>query len=455
MTKNKSKKLLSTALSLVLTGSLLGSCGRYDHSLSPSVSSLTSRNSKVSTSSTRNKRSLRASSRTRRSTSVTTRRRASTYRGFGATTKPGQIIVRFRQQMNTQLLRSFSQRYRVKILKGSNVMGTVLVQNYAQTETNQLIQYLKQDPSVEYAEPNHIMRNNFTVNDPNTAKQKGLARIGAAKAWDVTLGDPRVVIAVVDTGVDMNHPDLKTKLVPGYNVISQGQTPPQDDNGHGTHASGIAAAATDNKVGIAGTAPNCKLMPIKALDAEGGGGVMDVALGILWAVDHGAHIVNLSLGGPDNSVTVERAIKYALRKDVAVVVAMGNESTDEARYPAASPGVIAVGSVDWERNLSDFSNRGQWTSVVAPGTQIFSTMPVSSSFMTDVEGFQSGYDFMDGTSMAAPMVAGVVALMKSRHPRLRPAEIKARLEATAIDLGQPGFDTAYGHGMVNAYRAVL
>lgn len=366
---------------------------------------------------------------------------------------PGQLVVKFRQPLSNALVSGFSARYGMRVLKTSS-LGAILVQHNPQLSSQQVIQTLKADPAVEYAEPNVTFRTRFVVNDPRSADQKGLGMIGMGKAWDISLGDPRVVIAVVDTGVDMSHPDLRDKLVPGFNVLSPGQ-PPQDDNGHGTHASGIAAAATDNRTGIAGTAPRCRIMPIKALNAEGGGDGFGVATGVVWAVDNGAHIINLSLGGEAPQETLERAIKYALARNVSVIVAMGNESTNALRYPASYPGVISVGSVDQTRNLSNFSNYGKWMSVVAPGSQILSTMPMQSVYMTSAEGYMNEYDFMDGTSMAAPMVAGVVALMKSRHPNLTPAEIKARLEGTARDLGAPGFDERFGHGLVDAPRAIL
>lgn len=366
---------------------------------------------------------------------------------------PSQVIVHFKQRPTPSFLQQFAQSQGLRLLKVSP-MGEALF-SQAMADPSSAIARLRQDPRVHYAGPNPIYRNQFTVNDPRSAEQKGLGIVGMGKAWDLSLGDPRVVIAIIDSGADLDHPDLRPNLVPGYNVLSQGQTPPQDDNGHGTHAAGIAAAATDNREGVAGTCPRCKLMPIKALDAEGAGNAFDVAVGLVWAVDHGAQVINMSLGGPQSDPTLERAVRYALTRNVPVVVAAGNESTNELRYPAAIPGVIAVGAVDNYRQLASFSNYGSWVTVVAPGVQILSTMPQRSVFMTENEGYQTRYDFMDGTSMAAPIVAGLVGLIRSRHPHLTPAQIKLRLEGTAIDLGAPGFDEQYGHGMINAPRALL
>lgn len=366
---------------------------------------------------------------------------------------PGQVVVRFNQRTTPLFLQQFAQAQGLRLLKVSPMGEALFTQ--AAADPSATISRLRRDPYVQYAGPNPIYRHQFTVNDPRSSEQKGLGIIGMGKAWDLSLGDPRVVIAVIDSGADLEHPDLRPNLVPGYNVLSQGQTPPQDDNGHGTHAAGIAAAATDNREGIAGTCPRCKLMPIKALDAEGAGNAFDVAVGLVWAVDHGAQVINMSLGGPQSDPTLERAVRYALTRNVPVVVAAGNESTSELRYPAAINGVISVGAVDSSRQLAGFSNYGSWVTVVAPGVQILSTMPMRSVFMTENEGYQTRYDFMDGTSMAAPIVAGLVGLMRSRHPNLSPAQIKTRLEGTAIDLGAPGFDEQFGHGMVNGPRALL
>jgi len=368
---------------------------------------------------------------------------------------PGQVVVQFRNQPTPATVQQFAAQNGLQALRVSR-MGSVLFRQMSRTVSTQAVmQNISRNPLVEYTHPNTLYRPMFTINDTRAAEQSGLAVIGAGKAWDLTLGDPKVVIAVVDSGADLNHPDLKANIVPGYNVLSQGQTPPQDDNGHGTHASGIAAAVGDNRIGVTGACPHCHLMPVKALDSEGSGTGFDVAVGVVWAVDNGASVINMSLGGEESDPTLERAVKYALSRNVVVVVAAGNEHTDKPMYPAALPGVISVGSVTADRVKSDFSNFGNWVSVMAPGSNILSTMPMSSVFMTTNEGYKNEYDFMDGTSMASPMVAGIVGLIRSRHPELTPAQIKARLEGTAIDLGDPGFDPQYANGMIDAFRAVL
>ncbi len=356
---------------------------------------------------------------------------------------PNQVVVQFRSVPNPSFLQQFSQQNGLQVLQVSRT-GSVLFRQLRTGNTGTMVQSLRSNNMVEYSHQNTYYRGLFTMNDKRASEQYGPAIVGLSKAWDITLGSPNVVIAVVDSGVDLEHPDLKANLVPGFNALNEGQLP-QDDNEHGTHAAGIAAAVGDNGIGVTGACPRCKIMPVKVLDSEGGGTGFGVAAGIVWAVDHGAQIINLSLGGNESDPTMERAVKYALSRNAVVVVAAGNDNTDKKMYPAALPGVIAVGSVDQNRNRSDFSNYGTWVSIMAPGTQILSTIPTS----------MGEYTKMDGTSMAAPLVAGIVGLMKSRFPQLTPAQVKARLEGSAIDLGSPGFDTEFAHGMVDSVRALL
>ena len=365
----------------------------------------------------------------------------------------GQYVVKFRQKMTTESVIYLAQTAGADVNKFSTRTNNAVIEFKPGTDSDEIIQSLRANPAVEYIEPNFKVKNNYTVSDQRSKDQQGLAVANLAKAWDITFGDPKVIIAVIDTGIDLGHPDLKNKLVPGYNIITQGKTPPKDDNGHGTHASGIAGAETNNKIGIAGTAPNCKIMPIKALDAKGSGDIYNVALGVIWAVDHGARVLNMSLGGPNNE-TLKRAIEYALAKNVVVVTAMGNDGKNVKAYPAAFPGVISVGSIDFNRSRSDFSNYGDWITVTAPGSQIMSTMPTYKTTMTEFEK-EEGYDYLDGTSMACPIVAGIAALVLSRNPGYTPAEVKERIQSTASDAGKKGYDNEYGYGIVNAAKAVL
>ncbi|MDQ1645248.1 MAG: hypothetical protein QOJ50_1432, partial [Cryptosporangiaceae bacterium] len=266
------------------------------------------------------------------------------------------------------------------------------------------------------------------------------------------------VIAVVDTGVYLTHTDLAARIVPGYNVLSPG-TPPADSDpnnpantnaGHGTMVAGIAAAHSNNGRGVAGAAWASRIMPVKVFPAAGGAADSDIATGITWAADHGATIVNLSLGGGTDDPVLHSAIQYATGKGVLVVVAAGNEGSDRPQYPAAYPEVLAVGATDWTGTRTDFSSYGDWVDVAAPGFDITSTFPhwvLANRLTTD-------YATGSGTSFAAPLVSGIAALVRAKLPSLTPAQVVARLKATARDAGPRGIDPYYGAGIVDAARAV-
>ena len=361
-----------------------------------------------------------------------------------------QYLVRFKTNVKESVITATLKKLNARLLRYSSVLNVRQIQSSDASFSGKI----KNENIVESIENNHRYTAFFTVNDPRSSEQKGIATVNIAKAWDITLGDKNIIIGVIDTGIDLKHPDLISKIVPGYNVLTDGKSPPDDDDGHGTHVAGIVAAATDNKIGIAGTAPRCMIMPIKALDKDGGD-ALGVAIGIVWAVDHGAKVINMSLGGPDCTETLDRAVQYALIHRVPIVSATGNGNeqhigTNEPKYPAASSGVIAVGSMDPGGQVSKFSNYGKWLTVLAPGEQILSTTPTYS-----LPGIMADYDYMGGTSMACPIVAGVVALMLSRNPNMTPAMIKSKLQSTAKPIGSTGFNEKAGYGLVDAEKAVL
>jgi subtilisin family serine protease len=224
-----------------------------------------------------------------------------------------------------------------------------------------------------------------------------------------------------------------------------------DPHGHGTHVAGIAAASADDGVGVAGVAPNARIMAIRVMDNNGFGYTSDVARGITWAVDHGAEIVNLSLGGP-STPSMRIAVDYALSNGVVVVAAAGNDgATDrdgdgvadnDVSYPAAYDGAIAVASYDRNGVVSSFSTRGDYVDVAAPGSWILSTLNTGS------------WGRMSGTSMATPHVAGIAALLIAQQPSRTPAQVRERLESTAFDPGGDGRDPAYGVGRVRPVAAL-
>lgn len=332
-------------------------------------------------------------------------------------------------------------------------LGLVVLGLPGGTTASKAMASLAGNPAVAYAEPDYRMSTKVVSNDPGVSRMWGHKAIDVFGAWDYTRGDPRVVVAVVDTGIDLQHPDLKNQIV-GSRTFVPGTTSAADDNGHGTHVAGVIAAESNNSVGVAGVAPACKLLGVKVLDAKGEGNTSDIVAGLLFAADSGARVINLSLGGGAGSKALEEAVRYAHGKGSLVVAAMGNDGRNVQEYPAAYAGVLSVGATTRDGNIADFSNFGSWISVAAPGDGVWSTMPMYESTLNETEGAGVGYGFLSGTSMATPYVAGVAALVASLYPNMQPASIRAHIERSADNLGTPGFDGFFGNGQVNARRAI-
>ncbi|KAB7706627.1 S8 family serine peptidase [Bacillus aerolatus] len=279
--------------------------------------------------------------------------------------------------------------------------------------------------------------------DPKKAKMHHLPMLNIDKALKLS-GKHKVTVAVVDGGVDFKHPDLKDQLLPPYNAADPAKNPVRDL--HGTHVAGIIASKANNGIGGHGVNPNAKILPVDVFNGKMTANDFTIAEGILYAVSKGADVINLSLGGYASSPLVEEAVRQAIDSGAIVVAAAGNESSDMYSYPAAYPGVISVGNIDRQKKLSDSSNFGPSVDVVAPGEDIYSTAYEN--------GKGSSFASLTGTSMASPMVAGVVSLLKSKHPGLTSYDIENILEKTATDLGAKGYDTAYANGLVNPLAAL-
>ena len=294
---------------------------------------------------------------------------------------------------------------------------------------------------VFYAEPDFVAQALGSPDDPGFVNQWGMLRIQAPDAWNVTTGSNSINIAILDTGVDMDHPDLANKLVANVKFSDSNTT--DDVYGHGTHVAGIAAAMTNNGVGVAGLGYSCTIMNVKVLDDYGSGTYSWVVSGIVWAADNGAEVINLSLGGSSASSTLEDAVNYAWSKGVVVVASAGNSASSTPSYPAYYTDCIAVAATDSNDALAYFSNYGRWVDVAAPGIGIYSTLK------------DGGYGYKSGTSMAAPHVAGLAALAFAAvsdadgDGKLND-EVRARIEATCDDIGVSDI----GSGRINAYRAV-
>ncbi|MFI6319463.1 S8 family peptidase [Nonomuraea sp. NPDC050556] len=286
--------------------------------------------------------------------------------------------------------------------------------------------------------------------DPLEPQQWAVPAMKLPQAWQTAKGD-NVVIAIIDTGVDTNHPDLKDKIVKGYDFVA-GDDDPMDQNGHGTHVAGIAAAVTDNGVGIAGAAPNAMIMPVRVLGTVGSGDQATIVKGIKWAADNGAKVINMSLGETGlmsrllKGGVLNPAIQYAHDKGAVVVAAAGNEGTAKQPYKPTTQ-VLVVGASDQQGKPADFSNFGADQAVSAPGVRILSTLPTYKTPETLKNG--SGYGMLDGTSMASPYVAGLAALLVGQGKS--PDETMAAIRRTARN---PNKDPRLGLGIVDAQAAV-
>ncbi|MGH3712474.1 MAG: S8 family serine peptidase, partial [Micromonosporaceae bacterium] len=297
---------------------------------------------------------------------------------------------------------------------------------------------LAADARIARAEPNYLYRATFTPNDPSLGQQWAWGKVGAYAAWDTTRGSAATKIAVIDTGVQRSHPDLDAKIVAGYDWVS-GDTAPDDAHGHGTHVAGTAAAETNNATGGAGMCPECRIMPLRVLNAQGSGTLANVASAIRYAADNGAKVINLSLGGP-GSATLQSAVDYAFNRGSFLACAAGNSNTSStsSAYPAAYPNCFAVASTTSTDARSSFSNYGSWVEVAAPGSSIYSAW------------LNSGYNTISGTSMATPHVAGLAGLLASQG--LTHTQIRDGICNSADKISGTG--TYWTCGRINAAAAV-
>jgi len=358
-------------------------------------------------------------------------------------------------------LKALAARHRLRLVSHLNQLGCA-VMGLAGADAADLDR-LKREPSVRYVERDVAgavtdagrMKTEGPA-DPLYADQWDMQRMHTPEAWEVRDGSDNTIVAMLDTGIDLGHPELASKLVEGLNVQAP-QEPPQDDLGHGTATAGIVGAIANNGTGLVGVAPRALLMPVKVnVPHTGSVRAADAAAGLVWAVDHGANVVNMSLGftegedglTTDGLKTLRLAVAYALDKGVMVVCAAGNiSSRPVTSYPACwagsegFEGLLAVGTTDREDHRAAYSNYGPWLSVVAPADDI----PALSI---------GGYGRFGGTSAAAPHVSGLAALLitPSRPPSLK--TLRNWILGTARDVGPAGRDAQYGAGVVDALAAV-
>ena len=418
----------------------------------------------------------------------------------------GKLVVKFKEKKSDVSSDS---------MQGQEMNSVKIESVSPEKDIQKVIEEYKSNPDVEYVEPMYVRRLIDSVkltstdkskklncpgvnpNDPYYAQQWGHVVTEMDKAWSKVPEKKRrqVVVAVIDTGVDLEHEELmgsfykKGGKIVGYDFANN-DTIPDDDYGHGTPVSGIIAAAANNGKGIAGVASGVKIMPIKIFDQTGYSDTYAIARAINFAVDNGADIINMSLGGEDYSQLEQDAINRALRNGITVIAAAGNDSnhwvgdqvgnlhgmfgmeamfpepfTMPVSYPAAYEGVVAVGAVDWwdtnengqmdagEIIVSDYSNMGNNLDIVAPGTFIVSCFPLE----LDVnDGVNDGYTSLIGTSLSVPYVSGLAALLKASKKSLRGSDIENILEQSAVkEIVTPDGESNYiGAGMINGKKAL-
>ncbi len=394
-----------------------------------------------------------------------------------------EIVVKFKPGVSEETIARINQRHGTSVFYVSKQGKFRRLRIPAGRSVEELVDVYSKDPNVEYAEPNYIAHALWVPNDPLYPYQWNFYNdeyggINLESAWEVSTGDRSVVVAVIDTGVAYEDyvestrrgrfktivyeqaPDLsETNFVPGYDFVND-DAHPNDDEGHGTHVAGTIAQSTNNSIGVAGIAFNTSIMPVKVLDSRGSGTYTDIAEGIYFAADNGADVINMSLGGPNASTTLEEALAYAYAKGVTIVAAAGNDGTDSVSYPAAyNAYVIAVGATRYDETLSYYSNYGPDLDLVAPGgdTNVdqngdgYGDGILQQTFGDNPTDW--GYFYYQGTSMATPHVAGVAALVIASGVT-GPDNVRRVLESTAKDLGAPGWDPVYGWGRVDAAAAL-
>src|SRR3989339_330613 len=401
----------------------------------------------------------------------------------------GEVLVKYHAGVSTQSFRPGRPEATIKrTLPGQgNAMSN---SQEISLPVKDLVEAYKKESDVEYVEPNFIVRAmSITPNDPYYSLQWALPLIKADKAWDINTGESNVVIAIIDSGMDLLHPDLTNQRYGNYwecigsnwnNGIDDdgngyiddfsgwdfiyNDNAPWDMFGHGTHVSGIAAASTNNSIGIAVVAWNCKILVLRVFDTDGTTTVNAVNDAIYYAAYNGAKIINLSLGGAPYSIAGNSAIQYAHSLGCVIIASAGNNGDSTISYPASYDNVISVASVDQANARSYFSNYNSYIDVTAPGgygsvtlhdvVDIYSTTPTYESYKSLYYGLIKGYDYLAGTSMSAPYVAGFAALLASQNPAWSNTQIENRIFSTVDDLGAAGWDQYYGCGRINVARAL-
>lgn len=389
---------------------------------------------------------------------------------------PDQILVKFRPFLSAALRRVTLNAYRSKPITVISKLDIYQIKIPEFSSVEEMVYLMSMNPFIAYAEPNYIARIAVTPNDPYFNVQYGLSNTGqrignvpgspqgkesadihATSAWEEVTGREDVIIGIVDTGIDFDHPELRNKFVSRGKDFVNNDDDATDDNGHGTHVASIAAADTDNGIGMAGVAWKCKILPAKAIAKNGVGFYSWIIQAVEWLADNGAHVINFSIGGDASSLALEDAVKYAFNKGVFLAAAAGNDSPS-VLYPAAyEEYCLAVAATDYNDERPGWSNTGEEIDVAAPGERIFGCVPTWywSVLYGDFDADPYGYGY--GTSAAVPYVTGLAALIRSLKPNLKPKDIMNIIRYSADDINHnlyPGKDQFIGYGRINAEKAL-
>ncbi len=412
----------------------------------------------------------------------------------------GQIAVKIKPDVNKNDLFALMSGYNAKLKEDIDKLRWALFELPEGNDIFPVMNELRANALIENVEPNGVVRIFFTPDDPyfqdghqwslrNTGQEPpggtNDADIDAPEAWNVNRGSSDIIIAILDSGIPLDkttltltHPGLDdpNKIILGPDYIGDGESV-RDTLGHGTHVAGIAAAETNNNTGISGVAGNCKIMVIQVFSGTGYGTWSAFKNGVLNAVDHNAKIINYSGGGYFYSSLAEDAVKYAFENDVFMSISAGNNWKGQVLYPAkfSSYGtytgfengynnVTCVSATDHNDQFSEYSNKGPEVNVSAPGgyyggdydeDDIYSTTPNYPFYYGNLYGISQNYGYMAGTSMAAPHVSGLAALILSINPYFKPLEVRDIIQQTADDKGTAGRDDYYGYGRINAHKGLL
>ncbi len=380
-----------------------------------------------------------------------------------------EIIIKLKPDINEERLASLNHSLGAKIIKRIDEIGLLLLKSDERISPADMIAAVAKAGLVDFAELNGLRKAARIPNDPKFFEQWNLNLIGAPAVWDMASGSKEVVVAVLDTGIDHNHSDLSANIyrntgeIPsngldddkngyiddylGWNFVHGNNDVRDDDSSsHGTRVAGIVAAVTDNATGIASLSKKATIMPLKTLNKDGYGDDFAVAKAITYAADNGACVINISFGGDSYSEAIAKAVEYARRKDCLLVAVAGNGSSSNVLFPATNPYVVAVSATDSHDNFALYSNYGEAIDLAAPGGS--SSNPIISTAKFNA------YSYGAGTSLAAPHVSALAALIRAAYPNLKANDVERLMERTALDKGEVGWDRYFGFGRIDAARAM-